>query len=102
MRFARFLRDPLLHFLAIGGAIYLLFVATADHRPAVSPANVIVVGPAQVDLLKASFESVWLRPPSDDELQVMTDEFIREEIFYREALALGLDRDDTVIRQRCG
>ena len=50
--------------------------------------------------LSESFELVWLRPPTEEELQGLIEDRVREEIFYREARALGLDRDDPVVRDR--
>ncbi len=94
----RVLREPLLHFLAIGGLIFLLFAAVDDTRRA--PTDVIVVTPERIDQLAAGFSSVWRRPPTDDELDALIDEDVREEVYYRVALALGLDRNDTVVRRR--
>ena len=95
---ARLLREPLLHFLAIGGLIFLLYAAVTGPRP--EPINAIVIGPERVEQLRQGYRSVWRRLPTDDELKTMIDGFVREEIYYREALTLGLDRNDTVIRQR--
>ncbi len=94
----RLLRQPLLHFLAIGGLIFLVFAAIDDKGEA--PANVIVVTPERINQLAAGFRSVWKRMPTDDELDALIDENIREEVYYREALALGLDRNDAVVRRR--
>jgi hypothetical protein len=94
----RLLREPLLHFAVIGGLCFLLFVAVSGPQP--TPLDTIVIEPERVLQLAEGFEAAWLRPPTDDELRAIVDDFIREEIYYREALALGLDRDDTVIRQR--
>lgn len=94
----RFLREPLLHFLAIGSLIFLLY--TALPGPAEVPADKIVVGPERIEQLAKRFQAVWLRPPADNELRAIIEEFVREEIYYREALALGLDRNDTVVRRR--
>ncbi len=94
----RLLREPLLHFLAIGGLIFLLFAAVAGPSP--EPADTIVVGPARIERLAKGFQAVWRRPPTDDELRTIIDDFVREEIYYRKALTLGLDRNDAVIRRR--
>ncbi len=94
----RLLREPLLHFLAIGGLIFLLFAAVAGPSP--EPTDTIVVGPARIEQLARGFQAVWRRPSTDDELRGMIDDFVREEIYYREALALGLDRNDTVVPTR--
>ncbi len=94
----RLLREPLLHFLAIGGLIFLLFAAVDDTRDALT--DVIVVTPERIDRLAAGFSSVWKRMPTDDELDALIDEHVREEVYYRVALALGLDRNDTIVRRR--
>lgn len=94
----RLLREPLMHFLAIGISLFLVFGLVSEPGP--DPADTIVVGPDQIEQLKAGYQAVWKRPPTNDELRVMIDGFIREEVYYREALALGLDRNDTVIRRR--
>jgi hypothetical protein len=55
---------------------------------------------AQLAKLSAQYEAAWRRAPTEDERAALIEDFLREEIYYREALALGLDRDDTVIRRR--
>ena len=94
----RLLREPLLHFLAIGGLIFVLFATMSE--PGSEPADTIVVGPERIEQLVRGFQAVWRRSPTDDELRAMIDDFVREEIYYREALALGLDSNDTVVRRR--
>lgn len=95
---ARLLREPLLHFLAIGGLIFVLFGVVAG--PTAEPSDTIVVGAERIGQLTNSFHSVWRRPPTENELSAIIDDFVREEVYYREALAIGLDRNDTVIRRR--
>ena len=95
---SRLLREPLVHFLIIGGLLFALYTALTGPGPA--PRDTIVVAPERIEQLAARFERVWRRPPSGDEMRAMIDDFVREEVYYREALALGLDRDDTVIRRR--
>ena len=94
----RLLREPLLHFLAIGGLIFLLYAAVDNSREA--PANVIVITPERIDQLATGFSSVWKRMPTDDELDALIDEEVREEVYYRGAMALGLDKNDTIVRRR--
>ncbi len=96
----RLLREPLFHFVAIGGLIFAVFAAFDD--PGEAPADVIVIVPERIDQLAASFSAVWKRMPTDDELDALIDGDIREEVYYREALALGLDRNDAVVRRRMG
>ena len=54
----------------------------------------------RIEQLAGSFEAVRERPPTNDELVALVESFIREEVYYREALALGLDSNDTIIRRR--
>ena len=60
----------------------------------------IHVDAARTVQLAQGFERVWQRPPTQPELDGLVEEFVREEIYYREALAMGLDRDDTIVRRR--
>lgn len=91
------LREPLLHFVALGAVLFLLFRFVAEPEEA---ANEIVVTSARIDSLAATFTRTWQRPPTARELDGLIQDHVREEILYREALALGLDRDDTIIRRR--
>jgi len=92
-------REPLIHFLLLGAALFLL---DAWVRPAAAPAanTDIVVSEARVRNLAQNFRRTWQRPPTRQELEGLVEGHVREEVLYREALALGLDRDDTIIRRR--
>jgi hypothetical protein len=97
-RLQRILREPLVHFLVLGAGLFLLFGVVgepADERP-----DQIVVTEAKIENLAELFERTWRRPPSEAELDGLIKDHIKEEILYREALALGLERDDTLIRRR--
>jgi hypothetical protein len=54
----------------------------------------------QVENIAATFAKTWQRPPTPEELAGLVRSHVREEVYYREAMALGLDKDDTVIRRR--
>jgi hypothetical protein len=95
----RLAREPMFHFAIIGLALFLIFAARNDAAPEDTSRDIIVT-PAQVAGLAAAFEATWKRPPADSELDGMVEDFVREEVYYREAVALGLDRNDTVIRRR--
>jgi hypothetical protein len=60
----------------------------------------IVVGAGERAWMRTSFEKRWNRPPTTEELEGLTREYVRETAFYREALAMGLDKDDTIVRRR--
>ena len=90
------IREPLVRFLLIGAVLFLLFEWVGDG----GEQRRIVVTRGQIEHLAQSFEVVWLRPPTDEELKGLVDDYLREEVAIREAMAMGLDRDDTVIRRR--
>ena len=89
-------REPLVQFLAIGALLFLLF----EWRGSGPASRRIVITPGQLDALAAGFARTWQRPPTEQEIKGLIDEHVREEIATREAMAQGLDRDDTVIRRR--
>ena len=96
-----FLKDPLFHFLLLGVAFFVLFEWVAgDGRTEIDRAEEIVVTEGRIRALSQSFSQVWQRAPSAQELDGLIRDYIREEILYREALAMGLDRDDTIVRRR--
>lgn len=97
---ARIAREPLLHFALFGA---LLFALHGWLRgPDGGAAGAIVVDGPRIDSLVAGFERVWQRPPTAAERAGLIETFVREEVLYREGLAMGLDRDDPVIRRRIG
>jgi hypothetical protein len=91
-------REPLLHFLLIGAMLFILFDLTREESS--DPANRISVSQSQVEQLAAQFTRTWLRPPTEQELSGLIESYVRDEIYYREALAMGLDRNDPQVRQR--
>ena len=94
----KLLREPLVHFLALGAVVFLLFNLNArGHAP--QPGR-IVVSSAKVEQLVVGFSRTWHRPPSQLELDGLVEDAIRDEVLYREALAMGLDKDDTIVRRR--
>lgn len=97
MRFP-LLREPLFQFLVLGAALFginHLVVKTKSGAP-----DRIVVSSARIDNLADGFARTWRRPPNQEELQGLIDDYIRDEVFYREGRAAGLDRDDVIIRRR--
>ena len=65
-----------------------------------TPPKRIHVDRGQVQQLASNFQRAWSRPPTAEELDAMIENRVREEVFYREALAMGLDRDDPMVRRR--
>ena len=94
----KMLRDPLIHFLVLGAGLFVLFSAVGGSGS--EREEVISITPGQVNHLSEIWSKTWQRPPTDAELEGLIEEHIREEVYYREALAMRLDRDDTIVRRR--
>lgn len=94
----RMVREPLLHFLLLGAALFAVFSFLRDDDA--ERQEQIVVSAGKIEHMAALFARTWQRPATREELDGLINDFIREEAAYREGLALGLDRDDTVIRRR--
>jgi hypothetical protein len=95
---AKALREPLLHFLLIGAAVFAVSSSVEDEAVSVGNDRILVTA-ADAARLAVLWQKRWQRPPAAEELQGLIEDHVREEILYREALALGLDRDDTIIRR---
>ena len=91
------LREPLLHFLLIGG---LLFAAYNLQNEGLVENNRIVISEAEIDRLITLWEKKRQRLPTQGELQGLIEQQVREEVMYREAVAMGLDQNDSVVRRR--
>jgi hypothetical protein len=97
----RLLQEPLLHFLVLGAALFGAYGWLGDRSgDDAGSAGEIVVTQGRIRSLAEGFGRTWNRPPTDDELAGLVRSYLREEVMTREALALGLDRDDTIVRRR--
>jgi hypothetical protein len=95
----RILKEPLLHFLLLGAGLFVAY-GMLQKPVAGGDSGKIVVTMGEVEHLAAGFAKTWQRPPSPQELAGLVRDRVKEEVYYREAIALGLDKDDTVIRRR--
>ena len=94
----KLIREPFIHFLLLGAAIFLAYhflSARADNQP-----GKIVITQGDITSMMIGFSRTWQRPPTREELDGLIRDRVREEVYYREAIAMGLDRDDPVIRRR--
>jgi hypothetical protein len=94
----RLLREPLLHFLLVGALLFAFDAILRDAPP--PPGHVIRISNAEIDRLRAQWTKQSQRPPAPAEMQGLIKAHVREEVLYREALAMGLDEDDSIIRRR--
>lgn len=96
---SKIVREPLVHFVLIGAAVFGLYALVAVDEQG-GARDTIVVSEGRVQQLAQVFARTWQRQPTPDELRGLVDSYVKEEVYYREALKLGLDRDDTLIRRR--
>ena len=92
-------REPLVHFLGVGLLLFGVYALVNDDAGSVDT-NRIDVAAGDIERLQQGWEKRWNRPPTEVELKGLIDSHIREEVLYREGLALGLDQNDTIIRRR--
>ena len=99
-RIRKALSDPLLHFLVVG---FLIFGAYQLFSPQAEPVD----DPQRIELSADDVRQLaltWLaqgRPlPTENEMRSLIDQKVTEEVLFREALALGLDKDDQIIKRR--
>jgi len=92
-----FLKEPLVHFLVLGALIFATF---GWLNRSWQPGDEIRISRGQQKHLINMFERTWQRPPTPEEFRGMLQDHIREEIAYREGIAMGFDQDDTIIRRR--
>lgn len=94
----RLLKEPLVHFLLLGAVIFMVY--TGMSQPGGDKPGTITITQGQIESLVTGFVRTWQRPPSSEELASLVGDRVQEEVYYREALALGLDKDDPIIRRR--
>lgn len=95
----RIVREPLAQFMAAAALLFALH-SLLNGVPARGPTDVVVVSEGRIRQLSEGFRLLSQRPPTAEEIEMLVEDFVAEEIAYREALALGLDADDTVVRRR--
>ena len=95
----KFFREPLVHFLLIGAALFVIY-AYWGQQDVTENERAITITAGEIEWLSDSWQKRWNRPPTEQEREGIINQYLKEMILYREALAMGLDRDDTVIRRR--
>ena len=98
MKFQLLLKEPFVHFLVLGGFVFIAFSLWGASRDGID--RDVVVTSADIGRLEALWQTQYSRPPTGEELSGIIDNHIREEVLYREALALGLSDDDIIVRRR--
>ena len=97
----KLLKEPLVHFILIGIVLFVAYaLINGTDKNAEDGDRQIVVRTGKIEQLANIFTKTWQRPPTREELQSLVDDFVLEEVYYRKALEMGLDQDDTVVRRR--
>ena len=93
-------REPLVQFLLIGAVLFGLYSLTQSGRQATGAPKEIRLSLDDIAQLTQLYQSQWRRPPTSQELERMVENKVQQEILYREALAMGLDKDDEIVKRR--
>ncbi len=93
-------REPLLHFLLLGGALFGVYELAPDARIGPAASKEIRLSLDEISQLTLLYQSQWRRLPTPQELQRLVENKVQQEILYREALAMGLDKDDEIVKRR--
>jgi len=96
----RWLREPLVHFLMIGLVLFVVYGYMQHGRGGSESSKQIPLTLDDLRQMDMYFVSQWHRQPTPEEFQAMVEDKVREEVLYREALAMGLDKDDTIVKRR--
>jgi hypothetical protein len=96
--FIKLPREPLFIFVVVGIVLYVFFFRSIQNQK--HNERQIVVSAGQIELLETSFQKTWNRPPTESELQAQINNFIMDEVFFKEAVAMGLDKKDPAVKRR--
>jgi len=95
----KLLREPLVHFMFIGAVIYLLYGVFAEPVPEADDKTIVVTA-GEIEWMQTAWQKRWNRPPTEAEFDGLIQQYIKETVLYREALTMGLNKHDMVIRRR--
>ena len=97
-RLRTLVQEPIVPFLIVGVGLFGL-QGVLDAKAPKGDKEIVISNDQAVAMVQA-FARTWQRPPSQEELERLFDDHVRTEVFVREAMALGLDRNDTIVRRR--
>ena len=100
VRRTRWLHEPLVQFLIIGVALFLINGALNHGTSQAGSSYEIALTIDDLRQLQSTFAAQWQRAPSPEEMRGLVENRVRQEVLYREALMLGLDKDDIIIKRR--
>jgi len=95
----RIFKEPLVHFLLLGACIYGAYALFGAPEQTDSDKS-IRVDAKRIDAFITEWQSRWNRPPTKQEIDGLIQQFINEEVLYRQAVAMGLNENDPITRRR--
>ena len=98
-RVTRLFTEPLIQFLIIGACIYGAYAFFGTPEEDLRDTRVHVDS-ARINGFISEWESRWNRPPTRDEIDGLIQSYIKEDVLYRQAVAMGLNEDDPITRRR--
>jgi hypothetical protein len=100
-RLVGLVKEPLFHFVIAGALLFAAYALLHRGEPAASARpEPVRIGEGEINWLRETFAGQWRRPPAIDELNGLVQNLVEEELLAREALVLGLDKNDTIVRRR--
>ncbi len=93
-------REPLFHFAVLGGLLFSVWSWVGPSTSAEGNRDTIVLDQSRLNHLETLWKAQWKRDPAPEDVAAIIDRHLRQEVFYREALNMGLDQDDDIIRAR--
>ena len=94
------LREPLIHFMLLGAFLFAMYAYTERRHGGVEQSKQIQLTIDDLSQMVLVFRSQWRRDPTPEELRSLVEDKVHEEVLYREAIALGIDKDDTIVKRR--
>jgi len=93
----KFWKEPLVHFMLLGALIFGYYYLTNDSE---DTETAIVIDDAEYDYLLSLWKNQWQREPNEDDIKAFLDQYLRQEVYYKEALAMNLDHNDIIVKRR--
>jgi hypothetical protein len=100
MSINKLIKDPLVHFLLIGGIVFLIYSQRGGDVEEVADNSIIEISDKNVQDIRDVLEKQLRRIPTEDEVAAGIELLIKQEVLYREGMAIGLDKDDAQVRLR--
>ncbi|WP_165310240.1 peptidyl-prolyl cis-trans isomerase [Vibrio ziniensis] len=96
----KIISEPLVHFVVLGALLFSAWSWVSPTSTEEGESDVIVIDQRRLDHLETLWKAQWKREPAPEDVAAIIDRHLRQEVFYREAINMGLDQDDDIVRTR--